>query len=309
MRPLTSQLPNSMRGREKKICNACNRRLNAQEFVAFEKHVGETLGKTTTQAIAIYKEELEEWQAELNRLQHFRPTQIARDQLKQEIPRLEEEIKEKEGGHPDISLAAETVGEKLEAVNRQVKEAVALKQQTSTIVRLQKEVDRAEHEIGQLENNLSTTGSTKTADDVQSELSRITSDLRKNDRESKSISSEADRQSRLSRDLENSLHSMELEERDLLNKIREKDRLEQDIERMNQEIATYSPIERHRRQDFGGSGSNKCFAEGHQRVQRELNSKINEAQRLYEELNKVIDRLNDMNKNIERYVKERKLVH
>jgi hypothetical protein len=36
-------------------------------------------------------------------------------------------------------------------------------------------------------------------------------------------------------------------------------------------------------------------------VQRDLNLKLNEAQRLSEDLNKTSDRLNDMNKNVERY--------
>ena len=36
-------------------------------------------------------------------------------------------------------------------------------------------------------------------------------------------------------------------------------------------------------------------------MQRDLNLKLNEAQRLSEDLNKASDRLNDMNKNVERY--------
>lgn len=43
--------------------------------------------------------------------------------------------------------------------------------------RLQKEVDRANQEVDQLESELARTGSTKTADDVKNELTRITDDL------------------------------------------------------------------------------------------------------------------------------------
>jgi len=43
----------------------------------------------------------------------------------------------------------------------------------------------------------------------------------------------------MSRDQENGLHQVELEERDLVNKLRDKDRLEEDMEKMRQEIATY----------------------------------------------------------------------
>jgi DNA repair protein RAD50 len=42
----------------------------------------------------------------------------------------------------------------------------------------------------------------------------------------------------MSRDQENGLHQLELEERDLVNKLRDKDRFEEDMEKMRQEIAT-----------------------------------------------------------------------
>ena len=51
---------------------------------------------------------------------------------------------------------------------------------------------------------------------------------------------EVENQTRVTRDLENNLHQMELEERDLVSKIRDKDRLEEDIERMKQEMANFS---------------------------------------------------------------------
>jgi len=62
-------------------------------------------------------------------------------------------------------------------INRQVKDILILKQQSATITRLQKEIDRANQEVDQLEASLSTTGSTRTAEDVQNELSRITGEM------------------------------------------------------------------------------------------------------------------------------------
>lgn len=126
----------------------------------------------------------------------------------------------------------------------------------------------------------------------------------------------------MSRDQENGLHKVELEERDLISKLRDKDRFEEEMEKMRQEIATFLtqlkvcyyllatkkqpltcwPI----LQEIDSKISEAqapmtALKEGHQRVQRDLNLKINEAQHLSEDLNKVTDRLNDMNKNVERY--------
>ena len=51
---------------------------------------------------------------------------------------------------------------------------------------------------------------------------------------------EVENQTRVTHDLESKLHQMELEERDIVNKIRDKDRLEEDIERMKQEMVNFS---------------------------------------------------------------------
>ena len=69
------------------------------------------------------------------------------------------------------------IGEKLDVINRQVKDILTLKQQTATITRLQREVDKANQEVDELESSLSTTGSTKTAEDVQNELSHLTGEM------------------------------------------------------------------------------------------------------------------------------------
>lgn len=149
------------------------------------------------------------------------------------------------------------VTEKLGFVARDLKQLHSLKDLSNTIGRLQKEADKASQEVDQLERSLSTTGSTKTIDDVQNELNRVTSDMlvtsfpsiticyinidfsRKTDRESNALSNEAERQKHLIRDIENNVHTMELEERDLLSKLNERDRLEKDIKRMDDEILQY----------------------------------------------------------------------
>ncbi|KAF9475656.1 hypothetical protein BDN70DRAFT_955105 [Pholiota conissans] len=314
-------------GKATKKCNACTRAMNTQELAVFERHMKETLAKTMAKSLAELESESEEWTLELRRLQSLRPAQISISQLKlKEIPSLEEQIKEKEEQHPDLTLAAEEasmssiinhfisssnsklqIAGKLDAVNRDIKEVQSLKQLSITITRLQKEADKAVQEISQLEQSLARSGSTKTTDDVQNELSRITSELRKIDRESKIVGNEADRQSLSIRDIENKLHSMELEERDLLSKAKDKERHEQDIDRMTQEIGTSSiQLKEIDRKISEAQAPIDSLQEAFGRVQRDLNLKVFEAQRLFEELNKGTDKLIDMNKNIERYVKEKK---
>ena len=66
--------------------------------------------KSSSTAIEENKLELAEWQAEMDRLQGLRPVQASRDRLKaKEIPLLEDQIKQQEDAHPEISQKAEKV--------------------------------------------------------------------------------------------------------------------------------------------------------------------------------------------------------
>ena len=62
-------------------------------------------------------------------------------------------------------------------MKRDLKDILVLKDHVKAIVRLRTEISRAEGDVVNLESDLSLTGSTKTSDDVQSELDKISADL------------------------------------------------------------------------------------------------------------------------------------
>ena len=115
-------------GKAKKACTVCDRHLNAQEMVVFEKYVmsfrfsfalvdlqqanqlkGE-MKRSSPQSIAENTDEMKEWEEELERLQKLVPTQASQDRLKGvELPALEKQIKEQEGAIPSIGEKAEKV--------------------------------------------------------------------------------------------------------------------------------------------------------------------------------------------------------
>jgi DNA repair protein RAD50 len=67
--------------------------------------------------------------------------------------------------------------EKVDDVKRQLKDIVILRDHAKTISRLQREIERAEQEAEDLESDLSTTGSTRTADDVEEALHKLSGEL------------------------------------------------------------------------------------------------------------------------------------
>jgi DNA repair protein RAD50 len=70
----------------------------------------DSMKKSSPAAIEENKAELAEWQAEMDRLQALRPVQASRERLKaKEIPLLEDQIKQQEDAHPEISRKVEKV--------------------------------------------------------------------------------------------------------------------------------------------------------------------------------------------------------
>lgn len=130
--------------------------------------------RATSEKLKEMEEDVSNWEAEVSRLQQLLPLQITISRLQQtDIPALEKQAKEVEIGQPGAAAEAEAVLERLDAARQAQKYLQTLKQQASGIVRLIREKNILEQEIQGLESSLRATGSTKTADDLQSELSQI----------------------------------------------------------------------------------------------------------------------------------------
>ncbi|KAG6818307.1 hypothetical protein H0H93_006082, partial [Arthromyces matolae] len=295
-------------GKQKRKCTACDRHLNDEEFVVFEKYMQDMMKKASPKAIADNKVELDDWEAELERLQNMRPVEAARQQLKtKEIPALEKNIRELEESYPDTTQEAEEALDKLDAVKKELKEIVILKEHVKTISRLRGEVARATDDVANFEIELQASGSVKTADDVQRELDNVTNGLRSLERDKSQITSERDRQKEKLRAIENGIHDMEMKEKDLMNEAKEKDKLEAGISEMQQEISNLTI--RHKELDAKISGARapiEKLDEERRKVQSDMNNTISEAQYAAQEFNSSTDKLATINKGVERYVKDRR---
>lgn len=67
--------------------------------------------------------------------------------------------------------------ENLSAVVRDLKDVAALRNQASSISRLHREIESATAEVAALQTQMSTSGSTKTADDVQAEVDDLSNKM------------------------------------------------------------------------------------------------------------------------------------
>ncbi|KNZ73056.1 DNA repair protein RAD50 [Termitomyces sp. J132] len=295
-------------GRQQKMCAACNRHLTDEEFKVFEKHMEEMKKKASPEAIEDNKNEMQEWESELERLQSLRPVDATCHQLKtKDIPALEKEIKELEDSYPDLTREAEEAVDDLDAVKRELKEIGVLKEHIKTIARLRGEVSRAKDDVAHYETELQASGSVKTADDVQRDLDDVTIELRSLEREKSQITTERERQKEALRLIENSIHEMEMKEKDLISEVKEKEKVEKSIAEMQQEIITFT----NRTKEFDVKISEArapidALEEERRKSQNDMNVKISQAQHAAQEFNSSVDKLALINKGVERYVKDRR---
>lgn len=81
-------------------------------FLSTCSKMHELMKKASPEAIASNKAEMEEWEAEFERLQALRPVQATRDRIKgMDLPALEAQIKEQEASYPETSDEAEKVAD------------------------------------------------------------------------------------------------------------------------------------------------------------------------------------------------------
>ncbi|KAJ6508778.1 hypothetical protein C8R45DRAFT_1050733 [Mycena sanguinolenta] len=295
-------------GKQKKVCTACNRHMEDHEVVVFEKYLKDQMKKSSPESVAALQEELKEWEEEMTRLQNLRPVLASRDRLKDtEIPELEAKIKEQDAKIPDASAAAESLSEKVEDLKRDLRDIRSLKTHAQTVSRLQKELKRAKEEVADAEKQLSATGSTKTLDDVQTELDNLLADIRKNDKQREGLIQEKEKRNATIRVYENQVHSMEMKSVDLKTKIRAKEDKEANIERMKKEITACNlGIKEEDVKILQAQAPIDALAEEHSRAERELNSDIQSAQNVYQELYSSNETLILTNKGVETYVRNRR---
>ncbi|KAL4080977.1 P-loop containing nucleoside triphosphate hydrolase protein [Scleroderma citrinum] len=297
-------------GKTRKRCAACDRHMNDKEMAVFERYLQGQIKQTkkTPTTAEDGESTLEQWEGELASLRAALPDLATKDRiLGTDIPVLEEQIKAAENEIPTLSHKAEQANQNVENIKRTIRDITALKQQAATVSRNLDDLDRLKTETTNLEEELSTSGSTKTADGVQTELDTLSGEIRTNERERQIIMTERDRLNSSLRTYESELHAMEKKENALSNQIRDKDLMEERINTMTSEIAALNA----KLKDLDGKLAEALapiehLEQEHQQAQGELNLKIAEAQMSSQELNMSVDKLDNISKVVDRYIREKR---
>jgi DNA repair protein RAD50 len=225
----------------------------------------------------------------------------------------------------------------LDKLKGEVREVATMKQAAVAITRLLKDTDRLAQETAGLEDALSATGSTKTADDVQLELDTIGGELcvlraslswsllltcvtssRTIDTEKRMLAQERERQLQGISSHEKDLHAMQLNESKLRNDLREREHLEERIGHYKKEIASCSAKSKVRRRyyrrahalNFPQDVDTKLaeaqapidqLEEEHRTAKSQLETQFSQAQELAQSITRDHDKLEGDNRAIEKY--------
>ncbi|TFY67850.1 hypothetical protein EVJ58_g1346 [Rhodofomes roseus] len=295
-------------GKTRKCCPLCARSMDSKVIATFEKALQDLIKKTTPESVKELTEFLQGWQGAVRHMQDLAALNNARKKLAEdEIPSLQAQIKKHEEEYPGLTKKAEDAQNELDKVTRELKDIAALRQQASLVSQLQKDIERLKREISTIESELMTTGSTKTADDLQEELDTLSTNMRANDRDKQALMTDRERLNNALRLHDSEFSGLKVRESEVKSQVREKANLEARIKEWKEDIANFTA----QLKDLDAKISDaqapiEQLEREWQAAHRELNAKIVEAQRTSQEVNMSTDKLDNITKSIDRYAKERR---
>ncbi|KZV65287.1 hypothetical protein PENSPDRAFT_655878 [Peniophora sp. CONT] len=291
-------------------CTICERHTSPQEFAVIERTIKAMIDRIdkTTEENGNNDDLLKFYDSELKKLQDAIPLEAERDRLRDtDIPNLEREIRDFSASMATLEDKASSAAEKVATLKKELKDLAQLKKVAADMTRLQADISHLTGEIQIIEADLASTGTTKTPDDVQRELDNVSTELRSIDREKQTIMNERERRNKTILQHTDELHSLELKEGKLRSGLAEKQRLLEDIASKRSEIEMHT--ERIKELDVKieeAQGPIELLEREHEEVLREANERLSKARDEMQAVNLSVQKLEDVNKVIERYVREKR---
>lgn len=161
-------------GKGQSMCIGCGRGIKDGEVEAFEKYVTGKIKALSPEGRKETEESIKEWKMALSTARDLLPKEQTLKALRDtEIPVLESKVKEQSGELTQKSQLAETASASLRALKDESHEIANLKKTASELTRLSAEVKTLKEDVTQLQNDLASTGSTQTGDQIQGAISDL----------------------------------------------------------------------------------------------------------------------------------------
>lgn len=177
--------------KDKKVCLGCNRGIDQSEMVGIEAHISDMMHKTQPVKLQGYKDDLAGWEEHLERFTNLKPSAARLEALRgDEVPKYEKELEDAQSKIRAINEEAEHSSAKVESCKTTLRELNNLRRVATDVMRMDAERIQLEKEAASIENDLRSTGSTRTGDEVQEEINGLTDRIKRFKREVQTLQQE-----------------------------------------------------------------------------------------------------------------------
>ncbi|TCD70142.1 DNA repair protein rad50 [Steccherinum ochraceum] len=291
----------------KQCCPLCTQSMNAQILSKFENMISEKLKKVSSKARTESEDEVDEWHRWVTQSQKLAADEKERIELVDTvIPGLEKKLEGERARLSDLRTVADKAISKVDESRGKLKDLTKLKQEASMITRIREEIENLKRDVTSLEGDLAASGSTKTADEVQEQLEKVSSELRTIEKDRSAILTEKERLNTQLRLKQDDLMNARVKESDLKRQMHEKQTAEQQVQDMREQIERNASQTKELDAHIAEAQAPiRQLEQAHQQEEKEWNDKISVAQQASQALNMSVDKLEGMNKRVERQAKEK----
>lgn len=175
-------------GNSQHTCIGCGRGIKEDELAAFERYVNHRIKQSSPEGKKELQEAVDDWKAVLAEARALLPKEERAKALKAtEVPALNAKIDRETAELAAKSEEAEKATAALRALRDEQQELANLKRVASEISRLTSEAAVLSKEITSLENDLASTGTVQTGDEVQNAINDLADSIKRLKRELQTI--------------------------------------------------------------------------------------------------------------------------
>lgn len=293
-------------GRKHKKCGACDRDLvSSKEMSVFEQVLQEKIAQTTDEKIQANKEAQEMWSSELARLQQLLPLQGHLNKTRVDIPKLHKAVEDSARKDETGASSADKAAAALKEAKAALADLSALREHARNVTRMNEEVNSLRTEVTQLERNLQSSGSVRTAPELQSDLDNISQKIKTINRDRQIIQTQKEQQLSAQRDVENEIHAMEIKAGQLDAKLQEGRATEMKMESDKRELgALRSRMPSFDTQESSIRAKIEELKSSQRDEERRLGEKLSAAEEQFAVLNASVLELDNIQSRIEKFTSE-----
>ncbi|KAG8953820.1 DNA repair protein rad50 [Tulasnella sp. 424] len=293
-------------GRKHKKCGVCDRGLvSSKEMSTFEQVLQEKIAQTTDEKIQANKEAQEMWSTELARLQQLLPLQGHLNKTRTDIPKLQKAVEDAAKKDEAGASSADKAAAALKDARSALADLNALREHARNVTRTNEEVNSLRTEVTQLERNLQTSGSVRTATDLQTDLDNISQKIKTINRDRQIIQTQKEQQLSAQRDVEKEIHSMEIKAGQLDAKLQEGRAAETKMENDKRELSVLrSKIPSFDTQESSLRAKIEELKSSQREEERRLGDKLSAAEEQFTVLNGSVLELDSIQSRIEKFTSE-----